>query len=63
MNIHVFHYSSRDSKTILVKAESEVEARGKAQKKSVTKNIPPYRGTIEEVMNMTEGDVLDIDEL
>jgi len=62
MNIHVFHYSSRDPKTILVRANSEVEARGKAQKQSVTGNIPPYKGTIEEVMDRNEGDVLDLDE-
>lgn len=61
MNIHVFHYSSIDSKTILVRADSEVEARGKAQKESVSGSVPPYKGTIKEVMS-ANNDVLDLDE-
>lgn len=35
MAIHVFHYSGIESRTILVKATSEIEARRKVQKQSI----------------------------
>lgn len=57
MTIHVFHRSGHEPRTVLVRAGSEVEARGKAQKELPSGSVPQYKGELDDLMSSS--DVLD----
>lgn len=61
MELHIFHLSGYEPKTVIVKANDETEARGKAQKELPSGAIPPYEGTVEELMeNKSENGILEL---
>lgn len=55
MAYHLFHRGGHESKTVIVEADSELEARGKLQKKITAGMNPEYRGSFEDLME-TESD-------
>ena len=60
MNAYVFHRAGYDSSTVLVRAETETEARGKAQKEVAGGLLPKYKGQLSELFNEDESDVLQL---
>ena len=61
MAIHVFYQGGYESKTVLVEADSEVEARGKAQKECLAGDVPTYKGVLADLI--PESDVLRMNSL
>jgi hypothetical protein len=57
MKTHVFNTSGSTGGTVLVHADSEIKARGKAQKELPSGMVPQYQGTLEE---LTENDVYKV---
>lgn len=50
MAFHLFHRGGYESKTVIVEADSELEARGKLQQKITAGMSAEYRGTLDELM-------------
>lgn len=50
MAIHVFHQGGYEPQTVLVRADSEIEARGKAQDELPGGVVPSYEGTADVVI-------------
>lgn len=64
MAYYVFSKMSRDScNAFIIEAESEILARGKAQKEIPSYLDPPLQGTVEELMAEEEEGVLALQEL
>jgi len=60
MTLYLFHRGGYESRTIIVEAESELEAKGKVQEKLPSGISVKYRAPLKELLNEEESGVLDM---
>lgn len=63
MTYHLFRRGGYDTRTVIVQADSELEARGKIQEHTPTGIDSSYQGEISNLCAETENGVLDLNRI